>query len=663
MTYNHQLQGGYFQMPSARCGDEGEIAAGYSHVYPYRNYNLRCQMFERLEISGNYRIFSGLKDPVLSPLGFGDLSDKGANVKWTVLKPEDSACAFPGFAVGVDDFIGTRRFFSQYLVFTQVFTECNLEISLGYGRKRIHGFFGGFNFMPFRQALLQWLNSLSLSAEFDAINYRSEKKEPHPKGRRQRSSINYGVKYRLFDALDLSCSYIRGERFAFAASIFYNFGTSHGFLPKIDDKLPLKAPVNWEPLGEVRSDELFASELLFAFQEQGLTLLDIYLSNESCNAKRVTLHVLNETYWLEKELRCRLNHLLAALMPSDVDEVIIVIASEGVAIQQYLFRMEYVRLFASQLLSPYELNILTPMTDVEPILASYHLLKRNRPPFNFEILPRTNTLFGSSGGKFKYTLGLNVAINGFIFNDVYYSTLLGCNMFSNIKHSKGYDRLNPSQLIQVRSDIVKYYNQKGLLIDEAYLQKNSNWGSGIFTKVSAGYFEVEYGGIASEALYYPVQSRLAFGASCALLKKRSYKNLWLTNRIGKLQGVTLHHKKFLGSQYFFNLYYDIEELRLNCQFSLGKFLANDFGIKSALTHYFPSGLRMTMWYTWTNGKDKINGRTYHDKGIEFSLPFDIFYTYSERSRWTYGMSAWLRDVGVEANTGLKLYELINQQRQ
>jgi hypothetical protein len=47
----------------------------------------------------------------------------------------------------------------------------------------------------------------------------------------------------------------------------------------------------------------------------------------------------------------------------------------------------------------------------------------------------------------------------------------------------------------------------------------------------------------------------------------------------------------------------------------------------------------------------------------FSIPFDIFYTYSERTRWNYGMSAWLRDVGVQSMSGLHLYELINDQRQ
>jgi hypothetical protein len=147
------------------------------------------------------------------------------------------------------------------------------------------------------------------------------------------------------------------------------------------------------------------------------------------------------------------------------------------------------------------------------------------------------------------------------------------------------------------------------------------------------------------------------------VKKRNYKGLGFTNKIRKLFGFHPTYHKFLGSQYFLNVYYDLECARVDFKISAGKFLANDWGVRNEISHYFPSGLRLTLWYTWTNGHDKINGRTYHDKGIGFSMPFDVFYTCSERSRWIYGMSAWLRDVGAKAYTGRELYELINDQRQ
>jgi hypothetical protein len=147
------------------------------------------------------------------------------------------------------------------------------------------------------------------------------------------------------------------------------------------------------------------------------------------------------------------------------------------------------------------------------------------------------------------------------------------------------------------------------------------------------------------------------------VKKRTVKGIGFTNKIRKLDGFTPTFRSFLGKQYFLNFYYDWKEANFDFKISLGKFLANDYGVRYEVSRYYPSGLRLSFWYTWTNGRDKINGQTYYDKGVAISMPLDIFYTYSSRTRWGYGMSAWLRDVGVKAYTGRDLYEMINEQRQ
>ena len=341
------------------------------------------------------------------------------------------------------------------------------------------------------------------------------------------------------------------------------------------------------------------------------------------------------------------------------------IDSEGFPIQEYHYRMDYVRLFADKQMGAHELGILTPMQEVTcPDQYSGCLLFGcKRECINFELSPRTHTLFGSSSGKFKYALGVNAAFNGYLWDEVYYSVLVGFTFITNLTDAQDFDRLNPSQLINVRSDIVRYYAQRGLTLDEAYLQKNWNIGKGLYARLAAGYFEEEYGGGAAEVLYYPLDSSFAVGIEGAVLKKRTLGGVGFTNKIRKLDGFTPMYKHFLGSQYFLNLYYDLACANLDFKVSAGKFLANDWGVRNEISRYFPSGLRITLWYTLTNGNDRINGKRYYDKGVSFSMPFDIFYTCSERTYWNYVMSAWLRDVGVQAETGRHLYRLINDQRQ
>ncbi len=209
---------------------------------------------------------------------------------------------------------------------------------------------------------------------------------------------------------------------------------------------------------------------------------------------------------------------------------------------------------------------------------------------------------------------------------------------------------------------MEYYNQRGITLDEAYLQKNWNMGKGWFSKLAFGIFEEEYGGLAGEILYYPVGSHLAIGFEGGLFKKRAYNGVGFTNKARKLKGFIPTWHVFYGKQFFVDLYVNIPACDMDLKIQAGKFLANDYGARFELSRYFPSGLEITIWYTYTNAKDQINGKIYHDKGIAFTMPLDIFYTYSERDRFGYGLSAWLRDVGVSAYTGEGLYEIVHDHR-
>lgn len=664
VTYNHLLQGGYFSMPSARMGQEGEIGAGYGYVPPYIHYNLRFQLVDFLEVSGNYRVFKGVADPVLTHAGFGDFSDKGANVKLSLFSAEETHYQLPGVAIGLEDFIGTKAFRAYYVVLTQVFLKHNLEVSLGYGGGRIHGFFWGMAWMPFLGSSWPSLRNLSFVLEYDAIPYHDETIEKHPKGRKKLTPLQIGLKYRAWDFLDFSVAYIRGDEVAFTVSTFYNFGNSKGLLPKIDDTLPYQSPVNYQPLGEIRPPDAMIQELIYAFGAQGFDLSEAWLCDD-CGSRILRLTISNLVYRDERHLRTRLNALLSSLIPNDIGRIIVVIDAFGFPVQELHYNVAYLRLYRDQAMGRYELDILTPFREVTypNIYTSKLLFKKDLEWWNLEVLPKIQTLFGSASGKFKYALGLNVNINGFLFDDVYYSISLGYYFSSYLNKVHDVDRLNPSQIINVRTDIVSYYKETGVTIDEAYLEKTWNWGRGFYTRVGLGLFEIEYGGVATEWLYYPVNSNWAVGMEFALLKKRAPHGVDFTSYVRKLDGFKPHWLKFLGSQYFLNLYYDWRCTSLEFKTSIGKFLADDFGIRTEVSRYFPSGLRMGIWYTYTNAKDIINNAIYHDKGVFVSVPLDIIYTRTSRSRWGYGMSAWSRDVGISAATGAHLYDIINQERQ
>lgn len=665
ITYNHLLQGGLFNMPSARMGEEGEMGIGYGAIPPYCLYSLRLQLVRSLEVSGNYRIFRGVDDPILTHHGFGDFSDKGANLKLALWHGEDTQFALPSLAIGLEDFMGTRAFKAYYCVATQQFLKWNLEFSIGYGCHRMRGWFGGAIWFPFRTTPLTFLSPLSIGVEYDAIPYQDELIEKHPKGRVKRSAWQWGMKYRAFDCVDISLAYIRGTQWAATISTYYQFGHTTGLLPKWGDRPPYTAPVNFHPLGSDRPAALFAQEWIYAFREQGLDISHIWLLDEE-GQQVLRIHLRNHTYREEHVLRMRLHALLTSLLPSNIATIIICLETGEMPIQEWRYDALLLRRLSQEKLGTYELELLTPCLEVSrlPTYTSFLLFSRPADRWHLALIPKIRTLFGSARGKFKYALGCAANCNGNLPYNLFYSCTLGYLPLTDLQGVKDFDILNPSSLINVRSDGIRYARQRSVTLDEGYIEKLWNCGKGFYARLATGWFEPAYGGAAVEWLYYASQANWAIGMEGAVVKKRALHGIGFSKRIRKLYSV--HRRRyipFLGSQYFLNFYYDCRQIGLELRLSAGQFLARDLGISTELSRYFPSGLRIGFWYTYTNGKDIINGSIYHDKGVFFSIPLDLFCPYTSRERWGYGMSAWLRDVGASAITGHHLYDLIAQERQ
>ncbi len=134
--------------------------------------------------------------------------------------------------------------------------------------------------MPFRATSWQYLKGLSFVLEYDSIPYQDETIEKHPKGRNKYHSLQLGLKYRAWDFIDFSFAYIRGEKCAFTVSTSYNFGVTKGLIPKIEDALPYKSPVNFQSLGDLRPPDVMIQEFIYTFSCQGFDICEAWLCDE-----------------------------------------------------------------------------------------------------------------------------------------------------------------------------------------------------------------------------------------------------------------------------------------------------------------------------------------------------------------------------------------------
>jgi len=651
-------------MPSARMPKMGMGAFGVAVAHPYDIYGVNFQMFDRLEFALNYRVYNGIVEKNFGKEGFGDDAERIGNVKLGILTLADGFPRLPEISIGVEDCIGTKRFNAKYVLATKQFLSWNLECTLGYGKGRIKGLFGGASWSPFRRTKVPILKDISFLAEYDAIDYKKHPFE-HPSGRKVNSRFNGGISFLGWDVLQLSVSSVRGTEIAASGSLRYPIGTTKGFFPKVDDAITYRAPVDTEPLGVIRTEGDFAQELVYALSDQGLDLYSAAIEYDADGSKRLCLKIVNNRYREERVVRERIQHVLAALTPSDVSTILVTLEADALPCQAYLYRNEDLQRWRRGMISDFELETLSPVREATPFPSEYEaarIFQRHKPIWLFTVRPRLLTFFGSTSGKFKYNISAVASPEGYVFDQVYYKLQIGYSIKSSMQSASGPDRANPSRELIVRTDSLKYLQTNSFSMEQAFLQRGWNLGKGWFYRLALGYFEQAYGGAATEFLFYPVQSNWAIGVQFAAVLKRHYNGIKFRNNTLQLRGADYVKVPFIGIQYFLDFYYDFKPLNMDLLVSAGQFLAKDRGARVDVGRYFKSGMRFSLWCTFTNGHDKVNGHTYFDKGFAFMIPLDMFLKQSSRNYVGYAMSAWLRDVGARAETGKKLYWTLEEER-
>lgn len=664
LFYNYSMMGGYFTMPSARFPKTGYAGLGAAIVKPYNIYGVNFQAFDRLEFSLNYRVYKGVLEKNFGDQGFGDDAERIGNVKLGILTKRDGFPHLPEISIGVEDFIGTKRFNAKYVVATKQLLDWNLEVTLGYGKGRMKGLFGGAAWIPFRQSKLPVIKDIAFLLEYDAINYKKHLHE-HPSGRTIKSRWNGGISLLAWDTLQLSLSSVRGTELAGSASFRYPIGTTNGLFPKIDDPIAYKSPIDTEELGMMRTQTDFAHEIAYALSDQGLDLYSACLKYDEEKGLELFLKIVNNRYREERVVRDRIQHVLAALTPSNVSTIVVIVEADALPCQAYYYRNEDLQRWHAGIISDFELETIAPMREAPHMPSAYdaaQIFQRHKPIWTFTIRPRLLTFFGSTTGKFKYNVSAVAAPEGYIFNQVYYKFQASYSIKSSMQGVGGPDKANPSRELIVRTDSLKYLQTNSFAMEQAYLQRGWNLGRGWFYRFAMGYFEVAYGGAATELLYYPAGSNWAIGAQFAAVLKRHYHGIKFRKSTWQLRGNEYVRVPYVGIQYFLDFYYDYKPLNMDFLLSAGQFLAKDKGVRVEVGRYFKSGLRFSLWCTFTNGHDKVNGHTYFDKGFAFIIPLDMFLKQSSRNYIGYAMAAWLRDVGARAETGKKLYWTLEEER-
>ena len=652
-------QTGLVHMPDARTAAEGTWYLGGGDSSPYRILWTTLTPLPGLEITGRYTVIRGADT---GNEAFGDYKDKAVDLKWRFL---GEGRWLPALAAGAQDLIGTRILPATYLVASKRWRE--LDLTVGYGRDRIDGWFGGVRYRP------RWAGPVTFIGEYDATDYAGDFRAAESGANRRDGGWTQGVEIRYgWLGLKLAVQDGRGEAAAHLAIPLQD----REYIPKIHEPAPDTRPAaaTAPPLRVWRERPETAAALVRRLEKQGFRNVHVAVGDGGLVLRLNHPRISRIGRAVGRAARSAL-----LVGPPDLRELTIVYTEFDQPVLVYRFQdPDKLRRYFAGLLSPAQLEHYVDVSaarpelpppgpeaaigDPEPgsgrasplslaegpdLLTVRHQDRRGR----LDIVPvRIDTYLNDLNGVFRYDLYTLASYRRRLAPGLYLSTAARLTLAEDI--SKARQESN-SLLPHVRSDVARYKSEGRLKLDSLLLNRFLRPGTDSYARLSVGYYEEMYAGLGGQWLYLPPGRRWAVDVSLDWLRQRDFDGGLGLRDYDTVTALAAWHYRWPWKG-------------ISTTVRAGRFLARDEGVRLELKRQFRSGIEFGGWYTWTNGNDVTPpgspGDPYHDKGVFVSIPLRAMLTRDSRARAGVSLAPWTRDVGQMVRPPVDLYLLLEDSR-
>lgn len=660
-------QSGYVNMPSARTEADGTLSLGYSYDAPYGSLWISSTILPYLQVTGRYVSISGIPGFSNTPGEYGSeygrFKDKAIDAK---LRLWQEGRWMPAVAVGGTDLLGTTLFKGQYVVASKTFGEAkNFEASIGYGKRRPDGMFGGARWTPVKAP--NW----SVVAEYDANNYKNDFSAPLTAAGERRSGPVLGLEYRW----GWLGAQVARHHNHFSANVFASVPLAQReFVPKVREPgyfKPKSAPVRLSA-AQWRDDPRLAAPMITALSKQDFKNIRVTLDGATLRLALTNSRISQMGRAVGRAARTAL-----AFAPLGTTSLHITYTKLEQPIATYEFLDtgalgDYLNGVSKRdaFLQTVRLRHATPDDTAEGDRAALvagiddgaglgvyagrdgnvvQVSSEDREGNRFRVAPRINFFFNDPSGALRYELAAVSNYNKRLGEGLYLNGAVQLNLLENVT---GVTQASNSVLPHVRTDIAEYnrggrFKLNRLMLNQ-YLHPAERW----YARVSGGLYEEMYRGVGGQVLYVPPDPRWAVDLSVDALEQRGYKG-WFDKR--DYRTVTA-----LGALHY-RLPYGITATA-----RAGRFLAKDDGVRVEFKRRFRSGVEVGAWYTKTNGRDITSPGTpsqpYNDKGIFLTIPLKSMLPSDSQALAGMGIAPWTRDVGQMVASPGDLYSMIEQPR-
>lgn len=650
-------QSGFIQMPSGRIEADGTLQAGFSLDPVYDALWANVTVLPRLELSARYTQISG----VYGGLGasYGDYKDKAFDGKLGLL---NEGKYVPSLVVGAHDFLGTGIFQAWYVASAKRFG--NLDLTLGYGKKRIDGLFGGLRYD------LPAVKGLSLTAEYNAFDYSRDVGAVASGAAERDQGIGVGLDYR-WGWLGSQLSW-QDQRWGVSAYVSVPL-QAPDFIPKTDEPAPYSEIRQRPDEQQWNTRPEYRQRLLLALRTQDFGRIGIDYRDRVLRLRLGNSRIAHMARAVGRAARTAV-----ALGPLDAEKLEIVYTQADLPVMTVEFQ-------DLSLLNAYYQGMVGAGTLLETVKTRYSrpgdiagLSEADQLLAGLAEGPRLATTRRSQSGHALALEGRQAAWYdvfslapraGFFFNDpsgaLHYELLLeagwakqfsrGLQMDATVAYAVLTDmdavkQPSNSRLPHVRSDIAKYRQGSDLKLVRAMVNQVLPLAERTYIRVGAGLYEEMFGGAGVQAMHVLPGGKVAVDLAIDALKQRDFSDPFRFLEYSPVTSIaSLHLRLPLG---------------VTTTLRGGRFLAGDEGVRIEFKRRFASGYELGLWYSRTNANDTTLPGTpaspYHDKGVYFSVPLNTLLTRDTSAEGSYSLRPWTRDGGQMVSPALDLYEVLEK---
>jgi hypothetical protein len=657
-SYNSLGQTGLITLPSAEVHEEQSIYLTFNRSNFTKQGTITVTPFSWLEAS----YFYYRPDDLLWGGVRGLYLDKGFNVKFSH-KPK--SILLPRIAIGLDDFAGTGQFTKEYIATTYSLNNIKLTTGLGWGKfvgdsgirnplsifdnrfsqrgtssdnYNLGGslsydlwFRGKATFFGGIELSVPHIKDLTFKLENNPFDYFKFSccgeglSDESYKVRTKEADYNYGISYKYKDYGNIDLSYIKGNSWNLSFSIGFSAKKNHRKKNKFNPKI---ANSNYQQ--QTKKNEFYL-DLLENLNNNKLYLQTANLSEKSLNITIDPAEHINPI--ISSSRAAYISHEILKYNKFNIKKIEVGHLVRGIKLNSIAYNSSDLDLADRypDVLIKKNSNIKNP----DPISHRSHEFK---PKVKFPVVinsisPDFRTHVGSPERFLYWGLGIKINSEIQLNRGLVFNTTIGKSLIDSFDEKTS----NPNtQLPPVRTQVVDFLQQssKDFYISNLDLEYIWPIRKNLYSKISLGFLEPMYGGVASEILYKPFNKNYAASIEFNNVKKRAFDQKF------NFQNYKVQTSRFNAAYYY-------SKMNILAKWSYGTYLAKDRGYTFDISRRMPSGWKAGVWFSNTNVSAEQFGEGSFDKGFYFSVPLNIFSKGYSKNVTGFSLRTMTRDGGQQ----------------